>query len=253
MMVLGMWKKIRLKEPLALVISKTPKHCWVSWKNRKRSDGLWAIIWLCERMRKVVYITARYLIFEGQQKKIALLETLITRPGWYESFQKSNTSSRLVWNFWKRSHTSARLVWILETNIQYQLVSSKVYQKWIPSRHWLESCNQWWVVWSFSKNQLFWVLEKKNQNQRTDGSGYLEKNQNQRTDGSGYWKKKPDSKNWWFWVFHNSEGSTSSLWFFDFCALVGLEVRSGLWNFWPPQVIWICTWCDLWWGFGPEC
>ncbi len=20
-----------------------------------------------------------------------------------------------------------------------------------------------------------------------------------------------------------------------------------------PQVIWICTWCDLWWGFGPEC
>jgi hypothetical protein len=43
------------------------------------------------------------------------------------------------------------------------------------------------------------------------------------------------------------------LWFFDFCALVGLEVRSGLWNFWPPQVIWICTWCDLWWGFGPEC
>jgi len=60
-------------------------------------------------MRKVVYFTARYLIFEGQQKKITLLEALITRPAWCESFQKSNTSSRLVWNFWKRSHTIAGL------------------------------------------------------------------------------------------------------------------------------------------------
>jgi len=36
-------------------------------------------------MRKVVYITAGYLIFEGQQKNHAFL-TLIAAPGWYESF-----------------------------------------------------------------------------------------------------------------------------------------------------------------------
>ncbi len=62
-----------MKERLVLVISKTWKNCWVSWKNRKRSDGLWAIIWLCRRMRKVVYITAGYFIFGGQQKKSPFL------------------------------------------------------------------------------------------------------------------------------------------------------------------------------------
>jgi hypothetical protein len=33
-----------MKEALVLVISKTSKNYWVSRKNRKRSDGLWAII-----------------------------------------------------------------------------------------------------------------------------------------------------------------------------------------------------------------
>jgi hypothetical protein len=53
-----------MQKPLVLVISKTSKNC-------KRSNGLWAIIF--QRMRKVVYITAGYLIFEGQQKKSPFL------------------------------------------------------------------------------------------------------------------------------------------------------------------------------------
>jgi len=87
--------------------------------------------------------------------------------------------------------------------------------------------------------------------QRTTSSGVL-KYQNKRTGQFWVFWKKSESKNHWFWVFYNPERSSGSFSFFGICPNAGLEAGLGFWNFWPPLVICICTWCDVWWGFGSE-
>jgi hypothetical protein len=118
-------------------------------------------------------------------------------PGWYE--------------FWKQTSNT-----------------SWYPQKWIPTRHWLHSLNQcwpsnqWWVDLNFSKNRLFWVFEK---------------NQNQRTDGSGYFTTMKEA-----WVLCGS---------LTFATWLGWRWGRVFGIFGLPQVIWICTCCDLWWRFRP--
>ncbi len=129
--VLGMWKKIRMKEPLVLVISKTSKNCWVSWKNRKRSDGFWALIWLCQRMRKVVYVTAGHLIFQGQQKKSPFLDPTCKPVGALLRKSRSSTCFRV-----QAAYTLGRVAELLTLGLSEPPCSSPIFcQAFMLSHH----------------------------------------------------------------------------------------------------------------------
>jgi hypothetical protein len=85
--------------------------------------------------------------------------------------------------------------------------------------------------------------------QRTTSSRVL-KDQNKRRGQFWVFWKISESMNHWFCVFYNPQRCTGSFW--SICPNAGLEPGSGFWNFWARLVICICTWCDVWWGFGSE-